>query len=301
MVDAGLRVRVERLLRGDFRAEDLTRLFLYARDRCDGRETVQEVGDFVAHHDERTKGLITRTTRDWYVTAEYAALAMNNQRLNKPFDLNKLPADLPSFLRASFRRGFGPDHNRSLREKTGLNRAAAERLLSTIIKNFASNADGTLTITASHTKTEIELIKYLWSYLAVSPAFNGERLFDDFSATLKSHGLIQKSELRAFETLKAAIALYAITVMHNCTIQIRAGVSSQLTAGANQLIEVSAAVPVPMAGISPQGGGQINLASSIYETAFDCENYCEAALLAMPRPWTCDLEVTPNMRLGVLA
>ena len=118
-----------------------------------------------------------------------------------------------------------------------------------------------MTITAAHTKTEIELIKFLCSYLAVSPAFNGDRLFDDFSATLKSHGLIQKSELRAFEALKAAIALYAITVMHNCTIQIREGVSLQLTAGANRLIEVSAAVPVPMTGInSPRG--QIKLASS---------------------------------------
>jgi hypothetical protein len=145
MVDAGLRARVERLLDGDFRPDDVTRLFLYARDRCDGRESVQEVGDFVAHHDERTKGLITRTTRDWYVTAEFAALALNNQQLNKPFDLNKLPIDLPHFLRASFRRGFGPDHNRSLKEKTGLNRAAAEKLSSTIIKTFASNADGTMT------------------------------------------------------------------------------------------------------------------------------------------------------------
>lgn len=299
MIDAGLRVRVKRLLRGDFRADDLTRLFLYARDRCDGRESVQEVGDFVAHHDERTKGLITRTTRDWYVTAEFAALAMNNNRLKKPFDLTKLPPDMANFLGASFRRGFGPNHNRSLKEKTGLSRAAAERLLSSIIKNFASNADGTLTVTASHAKTEIELIKYLCSYLAVSPAFNGDRLFDDFRETLKSHGLIQKSEMRDFEALKAAVALYAITVMHNCTIQIQDGVSTKLTAGANQLIEVSAAVPVPMTGVNSPGG-QVKLASSIYETAFDRENYCETRLLAMPRPWTCDLEVTPNMRLGAL-
>jgi len=300
MIDAGLRARVERLLRGDFRADDLTRLFLYARDRCDGRETVQEVGDFVAHHDERTKGLITRTTRDWYVTAEFAASAINNQRLSRPFDLNKLPPDLPNFLHASFRRGFGPDHNRSLKEKTGLKRAAAEKLLSTLIKNLAPNADGTLTVTASHTKTEIELIKYLCSYLSVSPAFNGEQLFHDFRATLKSHGLIQKSELRAFEALKAAIALYAITVMHNCTIQIRNSVTLQLTAGANRLIEVSAAVPVPMTGFNSPGG-LIRVASSIYETAFDCESYCEATLLALPRPWTCDLEVAPNIRLGALA
>ena len=300
MVDAGLRARVERLLRGDFHADDLTRLFLYARDRCDGRESVQEVGDFVAHHDERTKGLITRTTRDWYVTAEFAALAMDYDRQQRAFDLKTLPADLPNFLRASFRRGIGSDYNKSLKEKTGLKRAAAERLLSSVISNFATNPDGTLAITEAHKKEEIDLIIFLWSRLVVRPAFNGEQLFGDFTATLKSHGLIQKPEIRAFEMLKAAVALYAITVMHNCVIQIREGVSLKLTAGANLLIEVSAAVPVPMTGINTLGG-LINLASSIYGTAYDCEHYCEPALLAMPRPWTCDLEVTPNMRLGALA
>lgn len=43
MPDAGLRARVERLLRGDLRIDDLTRLFLYVRDRCDGREPVREI------------------------------------------------------------------------------------------------------------------------------------------------------------------------------------------------------------------------------------------------------------------
>jgi hypothetical protein len=44
MVDAGIRARVVRFLNGDFVPEDLARIFLFARDRCDGREPVQEIG-----------------------------------------------------------------------------------------------------------------------------------------------------------------------------------------------------------------------------------------------------------------
>src|SRR5688572_6682491 len=99
MPDPGMRARVGRLLRRDFRSDDLTRLFLYARDRCDGRESVQEIGDFVAHHDERTKGLITRSTRDWQITAWHYTL-----RIQNALDRFRLSKDYPEFLYASLRR-----------------------------------------------------------------------------------------------------------------------------------------------------------------------------------------------------
>jgi hypothetical protein len=66
MSDAGMRARVVRLLEGRSTADDLTRLFLFARDSCDGREAIQEIGDFVAHAGERNKGLLTRAARDWF-------------------------------------------------------------------------------------------------------------------------------------------------------------------------------------------------------------------------------------------
>jgi hypothetical protein len=57
MGDPKSRARVQRLLSGDFCPDDLTGLFLYARDHCDGREPVAEIGHFVAHHSERDMGI----------------------------------------------------------------------------------------------------------------------------------------------------------------------------------------------------------------------------------------------------
>jgi hypothetical protein len=52
------------LLSGRHLVHDLDRLFLAQRDRGHERESFREIGDFVAHRDERQKGLVTQTCRD---------------------------------------------------------------------------------------------------------------------------------------------------------------------------------------------------------------------------------------------
>jgi hypothetical protein len=98
MSDSGIRARIERLLRGNFRSHDLTALFLYSRDRSRGRESVQELGDFIAHNDLRTKGILTRLTRDWHITAWFHFLSVQGAVRD-----TQLPARFPDFLRASLR------------------------------------------------------------------------------------------------------------------------------------------------------------------------------------------------------
>ena len=78
--------------------DDLTRLFLYARDRCDGRECVREIGDFVAHHNERFKGLVTRTSRDWFLSA------LNVAGPDRHFEWKRLPPIYIEFIEAQFRK-----------------------------------------------------------------------------------------------------------------------------------------------------------------------------------------------------
>jgi hypothetical protein len=84
MPDPKSRARVQRLLSGTFRPDDLTGLFLYARDHCDGRESVAEIGHFVAHHNERDRGIVTRSTRDWFAMARFHMPRFQNQ--NAAFD-----------------------------------------------------------------------------------------------------------------------------------------------------------------------------------------------------------------------
>ena len=106
MPDPASRTRVERLLRGDFRVDDLTRLFLYARDRCDGRESVKEVGDFVAHHNERNKGTVTRATREWFAISGFIS-----RLYTKRYNRDRLPPEAPEFSPLRFAAWKAPSLN----------------------------------------------------------------------------------------------------------------------------------------------------------------------------------------------
>ena len=131
--------------------------------------------------------------------------------------------------------------------------------------------------------------------LMVRPAFTGDRLFQDFSDTLKHNGLIDKSELQDFARLKPAVSLFAVTVMHNCVIQIGSGATCKLNASTNgpeQSIVVDAAVPT----IS---NPTILAASAIYSTGLLATEYCDESI-PLNVPWNFDLELSPEIKLTKL-
>lgn len=283
MVDAGLRARVERLLRGDdFRPDDLTRLFLYARDRCDGREAVQEIGDFVAHHNERTKGLVTRIARDWFLTTRFVFVDQET------LDFSHLPENYLTVLEASFRQ---LDDDIVFMEKLGKSRKQAGKLMPSLISKFTKNSDETLAFSSEHTSDEFELAKCLSTIVVFKPAFSADRLLKEFSATLKSNALLKQNELAAFEKLQPLISLFAISVMHNCALRFDDDVALRLEASGptSKLLQICALTPL----------GKSNLPGRLFSTDLNPKEYCDPELLALSR-WECDLEVTPRGLLGKL-
>lgn len=286
MVDQGLRARVERILRGDFRNDDLTRLFLFARDRCDGRESVQEIGDFVAHHHERTKGIVTRTTRDWFAMIRFK---IDDGRIREKIDWKNLPSTFPDFLFAMSRHLS----HQIIRRDAGISQSDTRTLVPQIVKKLDKKSDGSFSITNRHTPKEIELMSCLMNYIVTLSAFSGERLFDDFSATLKSHAILHKSELPEFEKFKPLLLLFAVSVMHGCKVVLDDGTAVQLDSQKSQDISVYASVPIS------QEPNSVSIASPIFYTGLDASTHCETELLEAAR-WDFEIEVTKNMKLGSL-
>jgi hypothetical protein len=270
MASSDLRSRVERLLKGDFRPDDLTRLFLYARDRCDGRESVQEVGDFVAHRDQRSKGIITRTARDFYTILRFKI-----PNLGQAIDGANLPSDFPEFLTAVLRSLDA----KLIKRDTGLSLASARKLLPVIVGKIIHKPDGTIALPPTLSSREVALVTCLSQFIVAKPAFDGDRLFEDFAATLRSHGLLQHSELQQFRSLKAGIVLYAVTVMHQCKVQLGDGTMASLKAhggvAPNSRIGVLATVSVPLPGKS---GRLVQIASDMFTTDLDTQANCEEEL-----------------------
>jgi hypothetical protein len=86
--DVEMRRRTMRLLDGDFRPDDVSRLFLWLRERSHGLASIREIGDFVAHSDTRKKGVVTEETRDFL---KYLSLRLPN--CSRRVDLSDLPSD----------------------------------------------------------------------------------------------------------------------------------------------------------------------------------------------------------------
>jgi hypothetical protein len=143
MADPKSRARVERLLSGTFRPDDLTGLFLYARDHCDGREPVADIGDFVAHHNERDKGIVTRSTREWFAVARYHLPRFGPN--GKPLDSEKMPPATRQYFKIAVNR-IDP---KLIREKTGMRRADAYKRLNDIAERLTQGADGTWALLAA--------------------------------------------------------------------------------------------------------------------------------------------------------
>src|SRR5688572_17242104 len=94
-------------MHGQFRVEDLTTLFLALRDRAGGRQSIVDVGDFVAHREERNKGYVTRAVRDFFVRIRFHV-----ETLEHSIAIYNLPPYTAELLEASARHvDYGARHH----------------------------------------------------------------------------------------------------------------------------------------------------------------------------------------------
>ncbi len=220
----GLRIRVERLLRGDKRPEDVAALFLALRDYSGGRECVVEIGNFVAHRGERSVGITTREARDFFSTARFYIDYIHR---NRPVNLFDLPKNISSLLESSFRR----TSNQMIRQHLNMNRQTAERSLSELRSRFTLDAQGRVVLTWP-TNVDQAMLTCLLGHLTARPAFTDQQLIEQLSGSLASNDLLLKSELRAFKSLREFVGLFAVANMHLCVIDLGDGTAAELAAGA---------------------------------------------------------------------
>ncbi|WP_292055531.1 hypothetical protein [Martelella sp.] len=281
---------MERLLNGEFRPDDLTGLFLYARDHCDGRETVAEIGHFVAHHNERDKGITTRCTREWFASTRYLVPAFFEDG-SGGLDASRLPSTAVEYFRIAVNR-VGPA---TIKKGTGLKPGQANKILQDVIGRMSQNGDSTWRLPNDLKEIETSLLNCVSSTFVSKSAFEEERLVEEFIATLKSNGLVTNDEVREKRaTLATLIPLYAVSAMHNCLVQIGDGTTTQLKGSASlDGIQVSASVP-----LAAKDGGDIFLVSPMFRTGLSPNQHCSDELVLTT--WDFEIELGPDKRLSRL-
>ena len=293
MPDPKSKARVDRLLRGEFRPDGLTGLFLYARDHSDGRETVVDTGNFVAHHDERDRGIITRATREWFAVVRYHMSRFRPDGVH-PFNAKMMPSATQDYFKIAVNRLDA----KLIREATGLQRAKAYAMMQKIASRLLRNSDGTWALPTDLSKSDFDLVNCVCSYVVVKPAFTPERICDDFLATLRSNALISKEDERSHaKSLRTLVQLYAIAAMHHCIVQVGEGSTVQLKARPEPIVKqihVNARVPLPDAERN-----NVVLSASIFTAELDPAVHCQEELAAAQN-WDFEIEPSPDKRLSRL-
>lgn len=301
MSNPAVRARVERMLKGDYRVEDLTRIFLWMRTRSYGRQTVREVGDFVAHADERTKGIGTDATRDFF-----AALRHSVPNLGKSNNLSDFPPSFRDAIVANFRL-LDPE---IVRRDTGLGKRAAALALASFLRDLHQLPSGNLSATKI-TSHEFKLVECLSQYIVSKPAFTDVGLFADLSTVLQKEQLLKPDEAAAFAKAMPFTSLFAMTSMHQCAIVLEDGQRSKLSLyysseGNTRRLGISAA-----AVLTASNGSDLTISGPFFGSSLEATEWCEAGLLqgavhaeygvlATSHKWDCPMELGTNGKLAML-
>jgi hypothetical protein len=276
---ADLRRRVERLLAGRRSPEDLQRIYLDQRDRAYGRASVLEIGDFIAHRDERVKGVVTRRVED---------LLMSGRTWTSGVLGQIPPLDSP-ILRDTARANLRLATDDQIRGRLGLKRDVAKSALEHGLKVLAKKG--------RITDREADVLVFFGTQFIWNPAFTDDQLFEDLVEVLVKNGVLGRNERADFQAVKTFNTLFAITQMHGSIIVAADGTRTPIFGfGANTFgrLEVK---------------GQLSFATEpkpvtaelcMFWTGLDVRVHCSPALLANPAAWRDPLDVVDGVMLDLL-
>lgn len=273
-------------MRGEFRSDDFARLYLWLRDKSYGMTSIREIGDFVAHSGERSRGIVTDEVRDFFRFFRF--------KLPYILDLVDAPREWPAEFPAALRGNFRRLDSAIIRRDTGLRRQAAAKALESGLSKFSLGEDGRFYQKRSVTKEEYDTIQCTMNYIINVPVMTDESIFRDFLSVLVKNKLLQESEKRRMAAAKPALALFTIAQMHQSRIQLERG-DAELNADQNDnKLVIHASVPLWTTGkVSP-----FTIISGLFfSTQLNPVDWCAPELLHDRMLFRVPIEMTAEPKL----
>ena len=167
MLDTDLQRRVQRLLSGDRRTEDLARIFLSVRGRDQGRASLREIGDFVAHRDQREKGPVTARVRDMFLSCR----SWSRQQMGIAPTLEQACEVAAANLRTA----------------TDVQLEANFKLKRSVVKSVLQQAIKKISKGKRLTDREYRIFNYLGTAFIWNNVFTDEQVTDDLGLDAREH------------------------------------------------------------------------------------------------------------------
>jgi len=277
-VDKDLRVRVNRLISGDQRAEDLVRIFLDLRGRSYGKPCFREIGDFIAHRDERSKGLVTQTARHMFTSMNVWSMK-----------LRKIDATIEDILDAAKANLFLAT-DQQLDDMVGCQRGSAKGKLKRIQKKWKQRS--------GFTKTEMDFIDGLGNAFVWRPVFTGDSLFFEFCDVLKKNNIASSEDVISLNSARSFIILFALVNMHGCRIHISDTMKAEVLVGFKKNENyLCAFLEVKFEELKLPISIPVALFMSDLNPVEVCSSNLQVTDDAFPNTWDCSIEIGHDGKL----
>ncbi len=263
-------------------AEDLDRLFLDQRESAHGRESFRELGDFLAHRDERDKGPVTQRVRDVFTSFRVWS-----------FGLRGLTPTIDD-LRAAGVANLNLLADEELEAECGLRREVAKLKFER----------GLRTLFAGHLMSDrqMKLFNYLGNRFVWKPAFTDEVLFEDFVEVSIRNQVLLAGDRPRMESERSLLTLYAIARLHGSVIKVADGQMATLYAGfANDERRLEVKVDLGSDGWEKP----VHVPICMFWTGLRAEDHCDASLLGnlgepLWNSWKQPIELSADRKLRLL-
>lgn len=283
--DPKLRVKVERLLAGTFDLHDLNQLLFNLRRRCFGKQIIREIGDFIAHSEERDKGVVTKYAQNYFTYVRFRLPTMfNGQKIEPPYQ-----KDLPDGLRAHLEITSEEEIKTDLR----FGKVRAGKYLTSFLNKLVQIDDGRWQQHTPATDNEAKVAQYLARQIGFRPLFSAGELFADFIHVLERNGLVAPDEVKRLAWLSGPLALLVVEYMHGCVVT-SGGVVAKLSGAATHEGKVCVYASAHVANM--EDGTALDLGFQLFVTDLNAADWCDP-VLPVNGPWPNAIELRSDQRL----
>ncbi|WP_146148997.1 hypothetical protein [Pseudaminobacter soli (ex Li et al. 2025)] len=271
--DQQLKARLNRLMSGDLRADDVAKLYVGMRSSSYGRVSFKELADFAAHPDLRNRGPVTDRIRDMRTTFRpLVDRALNPAGPN----IDQILARAESNFRMA-------TDEQVARLSGGLGRRKAASVLESAIEKLRKGAGG-----GSLSATEELLALNFGDRVIWNPALRAQQVFEDFKHVMIKNGLMTAADGGKLDGARALMILHAVTVMHGAAFELGDGMGGVLQAGYNNkdgCLEVTA--DLRLEGYPKV----ISLKMAMFWTDLLAKDHIGEMLMDRPGPWDFPIEI----------
>lgn len=262
------KIRVDRLLRGERRVNDLQNLFSDLRMCRPGRASVKEVGHFAAHREKRDEGISLKRANDIQTSAK---LWQRQQNGVVPDTGHLNEAGLANLR-------IIPD--RALRDRFDLSRQTAEQTFKRAIRKHKAGKQ--------LKDREVQVLQVFGLSVMWQFAFNDKTLWSDFVDLIIQEGSLMEENRQGFDSVSSFVSLYALNVMHGARLKLADGKETWLRldkAEEGGFLRIKAEIPV---SDNPK---LVTISIPMFETGLTAADHCDPKLLTrLDEPIPADIE-----------